>query len=120
MTDVIAGGSGSADEREAWMDGLRSARGWGRHFSVKVTGLVQKLGQLEAGNRDLQSKSWANLNILGQPCNFYAWGQARSLLAGRSRVRVGQFSEMAEGQDAGRYNGLHEPYMTYHGARMNL
>ena len=40
--------------------------------SVKVTGLAQKLAQLEAVNRDLQSKSWANLNILGQPCNFYA------------------------------------------------
>jgi hypothetical protein len=39
---------------------------------VKVTGLAQKLGQLEAVNRDLQSKSWANLKILGQPCNFYA------------------------------------------------
>jgi hypothetical protein len=50
------------------------------------------------------------------PVNF----TLRSLLAGRSRVRVGQFSGMAEGQDAGRYNGLHEPYMTYHGARMNL
>ena len=39
---------------------------------VKVTGLAQKLGQLEAVNRDLQSKYWANLKILGQPCNFYA------------------------------------------------
>ena len=27
---------------------------------VKVTGLAQKLGQLEVVNRDLQSKSWAN------------------------------------------------------------
>jgi hypothetical protein len=35
---------------------------------VKVTGLAQKLGQLEAVNRDLQSKSWANLKRLGQPC----------------------------------------------------
>ena len=40
--------------------------------SVKVTGLAQKLSQLEAVNRDLQSKSWANLKFLGQPCNFYA------------------------------------------------
>jgi hypothetical protein len=40
--------------------------------SVKVTGLAQKLGQLEAVNRDLQSKSWANLKLLDQPCNFYA------------------------------------------------
>jgi hypothetical protein len=42
--------------------------------SVKVTGLAQKLGQLEAANRDLQSKPWASLNLLGQPCNFYAIG----------------------------------------------
>jgi hypothetical protein len=41
-------------------------------MSVKVTGLAQKLGQLEAVNRDLQPKSRANLNLLGQPCNFYA------------------------------------------------
>ena len=40
--------------------------------SVKVTGLAQKLGQLEAVSRDLQSKYWANLNILGQPCSFPA------------------------------------------------
>jgi hypothetical protein len=40
--------------------------------SVKVTGLAQNLGQLEAVSRDLQSKSWANLKLLGQPCNFYA------------------------------------------------
>jgi hypothetical protein len=36
---------------------------------VKVTGLAQKLGQLEAVNRDLQTKSWANLKLLGQPRN---------------------------------------------------
>ena len=49
-------------------------RGKGALFlcSVKVTGLAQKLGQLEAINRDLQSKSWANLQVLGQPCNFRA------------------------------------------------
>jgi hypothetical protein len=40
--------------------------------SVKVTGLAQKLGQLEAVNRDFQSKYWANLQFLGQPCNFRA------------------------------------------------
>ena len=39
---------------------------------VQVTGLAQKLGQLEAVNGDLQSKYWANLKILGQPCNFNA------------------------------------------------
>jgi hypothetical protein len=44
--------------------------------SVKVTGLAQKLGQLEAVHRDFQSKHWANLNLLGQPCNFYAPGSA--------------------------------------------
>ena len=42
------------------------------HLSVKVTGLAQKLGQLEAVHRDFQSKYWADLKILGQPCNFYA------------------------------------------------
>ena len=42
------------------------------HRSVKVTGLAQKLGKLEAVNRDLQSKSMANLKLLGQPCNFHA------------------------------------------------
>ena len=41
---------------------------------VKVTGLAQKLGQLEAVNRDLQSKYWANLKLLGQPCNFLRSG----------------------------------------------
>jgi hypothetical protein len=40
--------------------------------SAKVTGLAQKLGQLEVFNRDLQSKAWANLKLLGQPCNFRA------------------------------------------------
>ena len=40
--------------------------------SVKVTGLAQKLGQLEAVTREFQSKYWANLQLLGQPCNFYA------------------------------------------------
>jgi hypothetical protein len=39
--------------------------------SVKVTGLAKKLGQLEAVHRDLQSKYFANLKLLGPPCNFY-------------------------------------------------
>ena len=39
---------------------------------VKFTGLAQRLGQLEAVYRDLQSKYWANLKNLGQHCNFYA------------------------------------------------
>jgi hypothetical protein len=49
--------------------GLDGARQWG---NSKVAGLAQKLGQLEAVNRDSQSKYWANLKLLGQPCNFYA------------------------------------------------
>jgi hypothetical protein len=40
--------------------------------SVKVTGLAQKLGLLEAAHRDSQSKSRANLQLLGQPCSFRA------------------------------------------------
>jgi hypothetical protein len=40
--------------------------------SVKVTGLGQNLGQLEAVHRDFQSKYEASLQLLGQPCNFYA------------------------------------------------
>jgi hypothetical protein len=46
-------------------------------LSVKDTGLAQKLGQLEAVNRDLQAKSWANLQLLGQPCNFPTRGCGR-------------------------------------------
>jgi hypothetical protein len=40
--------------------------------SVKVTGLAQKLGELEAVHMDFQPKYWANLKLLGQPINFYA------------------------------------------------
>jgi hypothetical protein len=40
--------------------------------SVKVTGLAQTLGKLEAVDRGFQSKYWANLNCLGQPCKFRA------------------------------------------------
>ena len=43
-----------------------------QHSRVKVTGLAQKLGQLEAAGGDLQSKYWAGLKLLGQPCGFYA------------------------------------------------
>jgi hypothetical protein len=46
-------------------------------YRAKVTGLAQKLAQLEAVNRDLQSKYWANLKLLGQPCNFYAYAKRR-------------------------------------------
>jgi hypothetical protein len=49
---------------------------------AKVTGLAQKLGQLEAVHRDLQSKSWANLQLLGQPCNFHARRAARAQVGG--------------------------------------
>jgi hypothetical protein len=48
---------------------LTSSASVGVALSVKVAGLAQKLGQLEAVNRDFQSQSWANLKILGQPCN---------------------------------------------------
>ena len=34
------------------------------------SGLAQKLGQLWAAHRDLQSKSWANLKSLGRPVTF--------------------------------------------------
>ena len=43
-----------------------------RPTNVKVTGLVQKLGQLEAVNREFHSKYGANLQLLGQPYNFHA------------------------------------------------
>ena len=52
---------------------------------VKVTGLAQKLGQLEAVSRDLQLKSWANLKLLGQPCNFHTRRRGRSTHRGRAR-----------------------------------
>ena len=42
-------------------------------LSVNVTGLAQKLGQLEAVNREVQSKYWSNLQLLGQPWNFDAF-----------------------------------------------
>ena len=45
------------------VDSLSPARIFG-FLSVKVTGLAQKLGQLEAVNRELQSK------ILGQLATF--------------------------------------------------
>ena len=62
-------------------------------LSVKDTGLAQKLGQLEAVNRDLQAKSWANLQLLGQPCNFpalYESLQGESLSAFGAGRRRGQ------------------------------
>jgi hypothetical protein len=51
---------------------------------VKVTGLAQKLAQLEAAHMDFQSKYWTNLKLLGQPCNFYAGGvrDARFIASG--------------------------------------
>jgi hypothetical protein len=61
--------------------GPRELRGRLATASVKVTGLAQKLGQLEAVNRDLQSKSWANLQLLGQPCNVRAHGRSGHLAA---------------------------------------
>jgi hypothetical protein len=64
--------------RRCTVHGLRIV--WSRYLRamrVKVAGLAQKLGQLEAVNMDLQSKYWANLKLLGQPCNFYAMVRAR-------------------------------------------
>ena len=55
---------------------------------VTATGLAQNLGQLEAVNRDLQSKYWANLKLLGQPCNFYA-PRPGLLRARRGALRAG-------------------------------
>jgi hypothetical protein len=37
--------------------------------------LAQNLGQLAAVNRDVHSKYWANLQLLGQRCNFRAIGR---------------------------------------------
>jgi hypothetical protein len=55
--------------------GGRTRRGGAALSSrVKVTWLAQKLGQLEAVDRGLRSKFWANLKLLGQPCNFYTTG----------------------------------------------
>ena len=55
---------------------------------VKVTGSAQKLGQLEAIHRDLQSKSRANLQLLGQPGNFRA-ARRRDEVQGPDDVREG-------------------------------
>jgi hypothetical protein len=65
MNKRAASGAKSSDSNDR-TEPLVGAR------SVKVTGLAQKLGQLEAVHRDFQSKYWANLKLLGQPCNFYA------------------------------------------------
>jgi hypothetical protein len=44
----------------------------GGTWSVDFTGLAQILGQLQAVHRDFKSKHWAILQLLGQPCIFYA------------------------------------------------
>jgi hypothetical protein len=49
---------------DASLADAEAARGLAR-ISVKVTGLAQKLGQLEAVHRNFQSKYWANLKLLG-------------------------------------------------------
>ena len=41
---------------------------------VRFTGLAQTLGQLDDSNRDFRSNCWANLRILGQPCEFQVAG----------------------------------------------
>jgi hypothetical protein len=38
--------------------------------NAKLTGLAQILGQLQASDRNSHSKYWANLQNLGQPCEF--------------------------------------------------
>jgi hypothetical protein len=40
-------------------------------LNLEFTGLSQNLGQLEGSYRDFQSNCWVNLQILGQPCEFY-------------------------------------------------
>jgi hypothetical protein len=51
--------------------GTEAIGAWTRavlYIKVKFTGLAQTLGQLQASDGDSQSKFWANLKILGQPC----------------------------------------------------
>jgi hypothetical protein len=43
---------------------------------VKITGLAQNLDQLQAFNMDFQP-NWANLKILGRPCDFQVQAPAR-------------------------------------------
>jgi hypothetical protein len=50
--------------------------------SLKSAGLAQNLGQLYGSDRDFQSNCWANLRILGQPCEFYiSYGRIHILCA---------------------------------------
>ena len=78
---LAAHGEGTVASTKPSRDGRIRRRAEVRHLRVKVTRLAQKLGQLEAVNRDLQSKSWANLQLLGQPCNFRALRARRKLLS---------------------------------------
>jgi hypothetical protein len=73
---LAAHGEGTVASAKPSGDGRIRCRAEVRHLRVKVTGLAQKLGQLEAVNRDLQSESWANLQLLGQPCSFRARARA--------------------------------------------
>jgi hypothetical protein len=64
--------------------------------NLKCTGLIHNLGQLigifvESGstNRDFLSNCWVNLQILGQPCEFYLVGSRPSLA---DRVLCGELS----------------------------
>jgi hypothetical protein len=72
--------------------------------SAKVTGLAQKPGQLEAADREFQSKYWASLQLLGQPCQFHARPSSGSnptapvLAGGESAIKRCYPSERAQYQ----------------------
>jgi hypothetical protein len=72
--------------------------------SAKVTGLAQKPGQLEAADREFQSKYWASLQLLGQPCHFHARPSSGSnptapvLAEGESAIKRCYPSERAQYQ----------------------
>jgi hypothetical protein len=54
----------------------RSSASGPRAANATSVGLAQILGQLQASNKDLWSKCWANLHNLGQPCEFRVAGPA--------------------------------------------
>jgi hypothetical protein len=72
--------------------------------SAKVTRLAQKPGQLEAADREFQSKYWASLQLLGQPCQFHARPSSGSnptapvLAGGESAIKRCYPSERAQYQ----------------------
>ena len=54
-------------EPALWTEPAAAAARTLRPLKVKVTGLAQNLGQLQASNRYFRSNCWASLNLLGQP-----------------------------------------------------